>query len=262
MSAWSHWNWPAPVGHAGPGRRRPEIRRRRNAGRVVVDHRQRPAVGGRAGVDDVDTQKQTPSAVQETERGLLADAEIDLLLFRRRALAIATAECRSGSRRRPCRWPSSRRPRSCRSPCSRIPRSCGCTLASQPAPGAKPSLSSTNSPGLSVVAGWVQLIGLAMGTQTQGAFGPETTAALPGSRHLVEHDRAVVGRVADIGDPDGEVAAAFGRAACHVGALLDLDVGLLVFRRTVEVLRNDDVDGLRAAEARRPLPVRHRFRCR
>ena len=54
------------------------------------------------------------------------------------------------------------------------------TFQSQPGPGAKPSFSSTHSPGSSVVAGCVQLIGLTIGTQTQGALGPETTAALPG----------------------------------------------------------------------------------
>ena len=120
---------------------------------------------------------------------------------------------------------------------------------SQPGPGAKPSFSSTHSPGSSVVAGCVQLIGLAIGRQAQGAFGPETTGALPGVvtssstiGPLYGASPTLVTRMVKSQGPSGVQRAI-------VRALLDLDVGLAAFRRAFEVGRDDDVDGLRAAEA-------------
>ena len=213
------------VGTAAPGRGRPEGRRGRRAGRVGVDHRQRAVDRFRAGVDHVDDPQADAVERADSAARILADRQVDLLLVRRTAFRIALAADRDASAGRSLSWlPNSGLPLAGVVVLGAVAE---VVVRSQPGPGVKPSLRSTNSPGSSVVAGCVQLIGLTIGRQTQGAFGPEsTTAPVPGPVDLVEHDRAVVRAGADIGDADREVAAAVFRAALDVGLLLDLEVGL------------------------------------
>ena len=77
-----------------------------------------------------------------------------------------------------------------------------------------------------MVAGCVQLIGLAIGRQAQGAFGPESTGALPGSVTSSSTIGPLYGASPTLVTLMVKSQPPSGVQTGHVGALLDLDVGL------------------------------------
>ena len=232
---------------ARPGRARNEVDGGRCRGREFVDDRQRPVMG--RGADIVHGDDEPADAVRRAlhRRGDLADEQIGSRLVLRRAF-------------RPLAG-NADRDRRAGLVVGRVAErllAAGGVVVFRAVADTRPLPSGTRTEAELELDRLARIEGrrrmLAHHRRRAGHAGPRRVGTrddvgVSGRRHLLEHDLAAIRGVARIGDRDGEVAAALERAMGHVGALLDLDVGLALVIRTVEVLGDDEVHGLRAADA-------------
>ena len=194
------------VGSAAPRRCRPEVRRSRRAGRVGVDDGQRSVDRLVARVDQVDPPQ--ADAVEAAGHGkrFLADRQVDLLLLDRRSagrIALpADRDLGAG--------PVVGRVAEGRLAARRIVVvGAVADVVGRPT-GAGPEADLENDR----CAGVERRSRMRTGHRARGRRADPrhvrsgVDRCIAGQGQLVEHDRAVVGRAADIGDGDREVAAA------------------------------------------------------